>query len=725
MRPAPQLKHLNPLRLLPRLQSARYPYERLPLDSRNGSPFSTSPPKQDHWLSPKRIGGDRWRMRVCRTSPVRLLLFAVTLVLLFALLAAGAYRVRKERGLRNKPAPRELFAWEHFSRLNGYYNGIRSLVPISQYMPDNRYNASVPPQPVSGEDAISLPTTPLLNPEPFNPYPQYDSEEYLRHHVKVETCYLDEASKTPAPETYAYPGLPQHMSVPFLGSYKELGLTDSKCFDRYSRFAPYGYGYNASAGGLGLGNHSEKAGSEKVFAQSGLVDYRKVDWGTAQRICYEKNKERFEGDIKVGDQNDTATAPKKKIGRQAYVLRTWSGYYYNEHQIFSLRAMINELSLRSGGEYDVHFLVHIKDDSIPIWADAVTYQQTLEANVPREFWNISTLWSEAQMKEYYPGPFTDNFANMAGSSIHGVYRSAHFALQWFAQQYPEYEFYWNWEMDIRYTGHYYEFNDRIGEWARQQPRKGLWERSERFYIPGHHGDWTDFTQMVERETRERGEGPVWGPVNDFENTGMLPPPNATARPPRQYHEDNFEWGVGEDADLIVFNPIFKPNTTNWVFRLDVTGYNLSCPVPPRRAAIVTVARLSNRLLSVMHEETWRMKHTMFPEMWPPTVCLHHGLKAVYAPHPIYFDHDWPLDYMDRVFNHQQAEHESPFGWGEHNLFGSSFYYSSGFSGALWRRWLGQQENGEGGARSEKMGSGRMCLRSALFHPIKHETNSAD
>ncbi|KAK5239441.1 hypothetical protein LTR16_011926, partial [Cryomyces antarcticus] len=84
----------------------------------------------------------------------------------------------------------------------------------------------------------------------------------------------------------------------------------------------------------------------------------------------------------------------------------------------------------------------------------------------------------------------------------------------------------------------------------------------------------------------------------------------------------------------------------------------------------------------MHEETWRMRHTMFPEMWPPTVCLHHGYKAVYVPHPVFFDRDWPLGYMDRVFNHPKEAWESPFGWGEHNLLGSSFYYNSGFSGAL-------------------------------------------
>lgn len=116
-----------------------------------------------------------------------------------------------------------------------------------------------------------------------------------------------------------------------------------------------------------------------------------------------------------------------------------------------------------------------------------------------------------------------------------------------------------------------------------------------------------------------------------------------------------------------------------------------------------------------------MRHTMFPEMWPSSICMHHGLKAVYAPHPVYFDKDWGLEYMDQTFNYPKIFHASPFGWGEHNLLGSSFYYNSGFSAALWRRWLGQWESGKGGRRQEEAGQGRMCLRGTLVHPVKYET----
>ena len=112
--------------------------------------------------------------------------------------------------------------------------------------------------------------------------------------------------------------------------------------------------------------------------------------------------------------------------------------------------------------------------------------------------------------------------------------------------------------------------------------------------------------------------------------------------------------------------------------------------------------------------------TMFPEMWATSIAFHHGYKAVYAPHPVYFDRNWPLGVIDQIFNRPLTPGDSPFGLGEHNMKGSTFYYNSGFSGALWRRWLGASENGEGGRKTEEAGTDRMCLRPLLHHPIKHE-----
>lgn len=698
-----RLRDLNPIRLL--TNGSEFLYYRLPTASHPTSPFTLRPLEKLRWHSPRRSNERMFRGRF---SLVRLVCVLATILLAVCIIIGGVQHHREEeRKQAEANAPH--YHWLQYFRLNGYYNGIRTLVPYSDYTPENGWNKTQPRTLMPQSEAGLLEKTPPLNPVLFNPYPKYDSEEYLAHHTKVEECFVDAALTVSPPDVFAYPGLPQNMSEASFGSYETLGLEEKMCFDRFGRFAPYGYGVPIEDGGLGPGNLSEKAGSERVFYQMGkIIDYKNVDWGTAQDRCYSKNKARFE---------DSADPKIQRVKRHAYVLRVWEGFYFNEHNMYTLRAMINELSLKSGGEYDVHFLLHIKNNSIPIWADQEVYAQTVRDNMPQEFWNMTTLWSEAQMTNYYPDPFGEAFENMAGADIHGVYRSAHFALQWFAQQYNDYDFYWNWEMDLRFTGHYYEFNNRIGEWAKQQPRKGLWERSERFYIPRIHGSWQNFTDLVAAEM-EKTRYPIWGPLS-FPGSEYIKKP-ADCIPPTTYANDNYEWGVGEDADFLSFNPIFDPASTNWVFRKDMSGYDLKKDVPPARSAIITVARLSKRLIDTMHQETWQMRHSMFPEMWPPSVCLHYGYKAVYVPHPVYFDRDWEAEQMDKIFNHPINDIESPFGWGEHNLLGSSFYYNSGFSGALWRRWLGQAENNEGGRGFEDAGSGRMCLRSMLHHPVKQE-----
>ena len=650
-------------------------------------------------------------------SMTKLIRLAVASMVLLSMVVGWSYLGVKKSRQKNEVSEDDGSSgkeWERrFKKLDGYYNGVRTLVPFSDYKAQNQYAQGLP---LALEQSEGLSKRPPLDPVAYKPYPEYESHEYRKDHHEVAQCFLDENEEIAPPDVYVYPGLPQHFPQQFYGSYSELGLREDICFDRFGRLGPYGLG-----GGDGrVGTNTENRGGEKVFEKYSPIDYTKIDWGTAQRRCIEKNKARFDEQQRGG---------KERVKRHAYVLRTWTGYKFSEHQILSLRAMINELALKSGGEYDVHFLVHVKDKGLPIWADEGLYQETLQDAVPREFWNVSTLWSEQQMMMYYPAPFGDSFANMAASTLHGVYRSPHFALQWFGQQHPEYDFFWNWEMDVRYSGHYYELNSKIGDWAKKQPRKGLWDRGRRFWFPQHHGDYQNFTKFVERETIEvdvwkndlekNGPIPIWGPVQKFKNSGMLAPPPET-KPPTTYKRDDYEWGVGEDADLLTFNPLFDPSMSNWVFRADMTGYDKSRPIPPRRASIITAARLSKRLLNIMHEEVWRQKHTAFPEMWAPTVCLHHGLKAVYIPHPVYFSRDWELGYMNDVFNYPKAIHASPYGWGEHILLGSTFYYNSGFSATLWRRWLGQKEDGHGGRTEEEKGTGRMCLRPILHHPVKRE-----
>jgi hypothetical protein len=178
--------------------------------------------------------------------------------------------------------------------------------------------------------------------------------------------------------------------------------------------------------------------------------------------------------------------------------------------------------------------------------------------------------------------------------------------------------------------------------------------------------------------------------------------------------------MGEPADFIALSPIFDPEGTAWRHSGDTTGYgfsieDISSKGPRRRTAIVAVNRMSRRLLMRMHAENALHGHAMCSEMWPPSVALHHGLKAVFAPHPLLMDRAWPPGYLGQTFNGGRG---SIFGNGEHNFLGTSWYYNSEFAGRLWKRWTGVETDGQGGRDFERE-HGRMCLRSVLLHPIKN------
>lgn len=625
----------------------------------------------------------------------------------------------------------------------------------------------------------------------------------------ITECFIDTAGSIRAPSLHYFLGRPNGFPQHVAGSYEVLKLPEDICFDRYGRYGPYGFGYSVRSGGLGTGEHGEKEGSESVWTSSPHVDYRNIDWADVQRRCFTANAGRYRtlpprtpsphgfyvddvdpvkiqargvevntipkllnqttgADTTTGKQDQKLEHPSKsskptpdieKKARTAIVLRCWDDYLFREDDIANVRAMISEVSMASGGRYDVHLLVQVKNDALhPIWADHEAYQKRIRDVIPKEFQGLVTLWSETQMLALYQG-IHDLFSRGPDLPVHGVYRGLSMAMQHFAYMHPEYDFFWQWEMDIRYTGHYFDLLTKLESWAKDQPRKGIWERSSRYYFPSVHGSWDDFSQMarvqsemgtvaadnvwnkmpgVEAKPPTAKIRTVWGPVRPSDEKDWFEA-DYDPKPPTAYEADKYKWGVGEEADLISLNPIFDPAGTTWLLKEDITGYNRSQGLPPRRASIITTSRMSRRLLMTMHKSTAHKKQFAFPEMWPATVALHHGYKAVSVPHPIYVDRKWPVDYMAQTYNgghdgSSGGSRTSLFGEREHNLKGLSWFYNSGFGPNLYRRWLGLKVNNDGGEEFEKTsdksknkgygvgamagGEGRMCLPPMLLHPVK-------
>lgn len=91
------------------------------------------------------------------------------------------------------------------------------------------------------------------------------------------------------------------------------------------------------------------------------------------------------------------SAPEK---RTAILIRSYTDKQYSENDKQVLRSMVQELSLQSGGEYEIFLLVHVKDDSIPINEEEVRVQ-VLQDNIPPEFWNMTILWNVPMVSARY------------------------------------------------------------------------------------------------------------------------------------------------------------------------------------------------------------------------------------------------------------------------------------------------------------------------------------
>ncbi|MCJ1338247.1 hypothetical protein MMC09_003533 [Bachmanniomyces sp. S44760] len=672
---------------------------------------------------------------------------------------------------KDKPPPPA--QWESFGFLQRYYGGLRTLVPLIENEPEYPRDHELP---TTASDNATLQARDPLKSKPVSPYPDYTSSKYTSEHGEVVECFLDDKNSITVPAVHVYNGVPQGFPNAVMGSYGLLNLTNDVCFERFGRFGPYGYGYSRRRGGIGAGLEGDREGVEEMWKNVEEVDYTNLRWVEAQERCHTRNAHRFKSqamhqadafhlmpldsrgsmqkrDRKPDDgppadlihpkdkETNRLTAAETPLPRTAVIIRTWDDAEYTQEDILHIRSMISELAILSGGEYTIHFLIHVKDDNAPIWADEDTYDRILDKSLPIEFRGMGTLWSERQMALIYGG-LAESF--FRGLPVHGAYRSTYMPVQYFAHQHPEYDYFWNWEKDIRYTGQWYHLFDKLQSFAREQPRKGLWERNGRFYVPSVHGSWEDFKQMVRVQTEMGTESPnnMWSGLKDSKDGkpstaskidkpiwGPHGPPDAfngsaDPVPPTTYEKDKHSWGVGEEADLITLNPLFDPSGATWILSEDVTGYNVSRDgLPERRTAIITAARLSRRLLNTMHRETALAHHTMFSEMWPASCALHHGLKAVYAPHPVYIDRDWPTQYLANVMNAGKngasgGARTSVFGEREHNFRGTTWYYNAGFSENLWRRWLGYRVDNSGGEEEEIAGEGRMCLPGILLHPVK-------
>lgn len=276
-------------------------------------------------------------------------------------------------------------------------------------------------------------------------------------------------------------------------------------------------------------------------------------------------------------------------------------------------------------------------------------------------------------------------------------------IQIFSRLNPQYEYIWQFELDARYTGHLYHFLEQAAAFAKKQPRKYMWERNSYFYIPAVHGDWEQFMDNVDRSMGTQ-EG-IWGPRPAI---GINVEDEAPEVPTSDNQDNLWEWGIGEEADVITWMPQFNPKNTGWPFRDRIFNF-LQGTRTPVRASPVAMSRVSARLLRLMHKDKTRGGFGLASEMSPVSWALFYGLKSVQVPMPIYHELKWDPVELNRRANPGKpgginAGKKSIWSWQMHDdiMLKLSYMFSSDFAGKLYRAWLGLDDAVEVGFLSNRL-----------------------
>lgn len=503
------------------------------------------------------------------------------------------------------------------------------------------------------------------------------------------------------------------------GAYGEVGMDDAHCFDRKGRLDPYGY-------------------SDNVLPEDGnstTSSWDDVNWGSLQEQCLADNKGQYEegrdqeylahftlpgsgnaakkvsSDREKRADNSGHGSKRRHKSRTAVVLRGWDSVEYTPELRQHLRASISELSLHTGGEYAVYLMVEIKDPERAIFASKKAYSDAVANSVPAEFQSLTLLFNQALLEAWYP----DTNPSNGGQAMH-----MNQPLQLFSLFNPQFDFVWGIELDVRFTGNWYNLLSSMAAWSKTQPRKLQWEKAARFYVPSYYGDYENFTTSVRVQNPAGG---VWGPVPNAKIQAPLGPSPPTSEP----KDDDFQWGVGEEADDITPSAVINTAGTKIFESHLVAGFE---PSSERRALMVTpVKRLSRQLLGAMHYAQLEGLD-MRSELFAHTIALAHGMKIAHAPVPMFFDDPSKNSAeINEIFNVGDGLGRIwADGDNELNMRAmgdTTYWWRLGFEHyprILYRRWYGLDQDGNPLNDKEK---GRLCLPGIMIHPVKDVVGGAN
>lgn len=185
-----------------------------------------------------------------------------------------------------------------------------------------------------------------------------------------------------------------------MGSYEAIGIDGNVCTDRCSRYTIYG--------------HDEKD-YHSGCRRPPTVQWTKLSWGKLQTRCADRNMNRYKtpdvsrshsfelsSPLPTGQSRPSFSMDRPSYqSRKAVLIRSWHDMSWTANQQQYVRSLVMELSLHTGGEYELFLLIDVKDNSLRI-AEEIDIQRVKDAYVPAEFHDMAVLFNEETLISSYP-----------------------------------------------------------------------------------------------------------------------------------------------------------------------------------------------------------------------------------------------------------------------------------------------------------------------------------
>lgn len=281
-------------------------------------------------------------------------------------------------------------------------------------------------------------------------------------------------------------------------------------------------------------------------------------------------------------------------------------------------------------------------------------------------------------------------------------------------------------MDVRFTTNTLDYLSAVSSFARAEPQKQARERASYVYMPDIHGSYQDFLTAVNTSMSNRAYLAGY-PIPELS-------PYTTTDPGMVI--DDFTWGVGVDADLIVTAPCVKAELSEaWVYRGWSRGFDGREPwirSLPRLFCPPAISRQSGALLDAVHNA--QLKGLAVPsEATLPSFALWHGFKMSFPPQPWFMD---PMPHpamADLFFNGVRPQNAGPNGTGSgHGMYGGpeifpttdtlTWWWGTAFPQRIMEAWLRGEDMGSDLPHVLRWEDGKVWAPVMALHPVKTNRN---